>query len=128
MKVLWIGSPGLYTPLHRQSGGGYNGGGWVASVQKEIVKHGNLNLGISFCMDGQPEKVVQDGELGAEERVLLLHDVLFQQRGDLVAEERLVVLPDLPLHLHGTGPVQLLVSHHQLQLLLRHLHDPTGHL
>lgn len=60
MRVLWIGGSGLYVPSHA-SQGGYNGGGWVASVQKEIMKCENITLGISFCKDGEPEKVVQDG-------------------------------------------------------------------
>ena len=60
MRVLWIGGSGLYVPSHA-SQGGYNGGGWVASVQKEIMKCENITLGISFCQDGEPEKVIQDG-------------------------------------------------------------------
>lgn len=60
MRVLWIGGSGLYVPSHA-SKGGYNGGGWVASVQKEIMKCENITLGISFCQDGEPEKVMQDG-------------------------------------------------------------------
>lgn len=60
MRVLWIGGSGLYVPSHA-SQGGYNGGGWVASVQKEIMKCENITLGISFCQDGEPEKVMQDG-------------------------------------------------------------------
>lgn len=60
MRVLWIGGSGLYVPSH-VSHGGYNGGGWVASVQKEIMKCEDITLGISFCKDGEPEKVVQEG-------------------------------------------------------------------
>lgn len=60
MRVLWIGGSGLYVPSHA-SKGGYNGGGWVASVQKEIMKCEDVTLGISFCQDGEPEKVVQEG-------------------------------------------------------------------
>lgn len=60
MRVLWIGGSGLYVPSHT-SKGGYNGGGWVASVQKELMQHDNITLGISFCKDGEPTKVVQDG-------------------------------------------------------------------
>lgn len=60
MRVLWIGGSGLYVPNHA-SHGGYNGGGWVASVQKEIMKCEDITLGISFCKDGEPEKVVQEG-------------------------------------------------------------------
>ena len=43
MRVLWIGGSGLYVPSHA-SQGGYNGGGWVASVQKEIMKCENITL------------------------------------------------------------------------------------
>lgn len=60
MRVLWIGKAGCYVPTH-QCAGGYNGGGWVASVQKEIMKHEDITLGFSFCVDGEPDKVVQDG-------------------------------------------------------------------
>lgn len=60
MRVLWIGGSGLYVPSHA-SKGGYNGGGWVTSVQKELMQHDNITLGISFCKDGEPTKVVQDG-------------------------------------------------------------------
>lgn len=60
MRVLWIGGSGLYVPNHAPHGG-YNGGGWVASVQKEIMKCEGITLGISFCQDGEPEKVVQEG-------------------------------------------------------------------
>lgn len=60
MRVLWISGPGRFVPSHQKSGG-YNGGGWVASVQKEITKQEDITLGISFCMDGEPEKVEQGG-------------------------------------------------------------------
>ena len=60
MRVLWIGGSGLYVPS-QQGRSGYNGGGWVASVQKELMQHDNITLGISFCKDGEPTKVVQDG-------------------------------------------------------------------
>lgn len=96
------------------------GGGWPG---RPAHSPGPPHLTLAPGLGGRAEKVVQDRELRAEERALLLHDVLLQQRGDFVAEERLVVLPDLPLDLHRAGPVQLLVGHHQLQLLLRNLQD-----
>lgn len=42
-------------------GGGYNGGGWVASVQKELMKTNDITLAIAFCKDGEPQKVIQNG-------------------------------------------------------------------
>lgn len=60
MRILWIGNSGLYVPSN-SSGGGYNGGGWVASVQKELMKIKDITLAIAFCKDGEPKKVVQDG-------------------------------------------------------------------
>lgn len=64
---------------------------------------------------------MQYGEIAAEECSLFLHDVLLEQRRDLVTKQSLVILPDLPLHLHCANFIQLLISHHLLQLLLRHL-------
>lgn len=60
MRVLWIGNSGCYVPSH-QGAGGYNGGGWVASVQREVIKQDGITLGVAFCKDGEPDKVVQDG-------------------------------------------------------------------
>ena len=60
MRILWIGNSGLYVPSN-SSGGGYNGGGWVASVQKELMKIKDITLAIAFCKDDEPKKVVQDG-------------------------------------------------------------------
>ncbi len=61
MHILWIaGSSSNYVPIG-QIGGGYNGGGWVSSLQSELLKLEDITLGIAFCMDGQPEKVVQEG-------------------------------------------------------------------
>jgi len=60
MRVLWIGNSGCYVPRH-QGAGGYNGGGWVASVQREVIKQDGITLGVAFCKDGEPDKVVQEG-------------------------------------------------------------------
>lgn len=60
MRVLWIGGSGCYVPNHQRTGG-YNGGGWIASLQNEMVKKGGITLGIAFCKDDEPDKVVQDG-------------------------------------------------------------------
>lgn len=61
MRVLWIASPSCsYIPVG-QTGGGYNGGGWVSSLQEALTTQDGITLGISFCMDGQPEKVEQRG-------------------------------------------------------------------
>lgn len=60
MRILWIGGSECYVSNHKVNRG-YNGGSWVASVQKEIVKHKNITLGIAFCMDDEPPKVVQEG-------------------------------------------------------------------
>lgn len=61
MRILWIvGSSSNYVPIG-QIGGGYNGGGWVSSLQNELLKREDITLGIAFCMDGQPERVIQEG-------------------------------------------------------------------
>lgn len=60
MRVLWIGGSGLYVPC-QQENSGYNGGGWVASIQKEFMKRDDITLGIAFCKDGEPDRVIQNG-------------------------------------------------------------------
>ena len=75
-------------------------------------------LPLSACLRRGAEEIVQDGEVIAEERRFLLHNVLLQQRRHLIPKESLVVLPDLPLHLHRTHLIQFLICHHLLQLLL----------
>lgn len=62
MRVLWFSTNCcLYEPIKIIKGDGYNGGGWMTSVQNEIMKREDITLAVSFCMDGQPEKVVKDG-------------------------------------------------------------------
>lgn len=60
MRVLWIGGFGLkvQNPKIKSS---YNGGGWLASLQKEIIKCSEVTLGIAFCRDSASQKVMQDG-------------------------------------------------------------------
>lgn len=61
MRVLWIvPSKGNYVPIGGRKKG-YNGGGWISSIQNRLVKQDDIQLGVAFCMDGQLEKVEQKG-------------------------------------------------------------------
>ena len=61
MRVLWFSTNCTkYRPVKAQ-GRGYNGGGWTSSLQDELVKQNDIQLGVCFCKDGEPEKVEQDG-------------------------------------------------------------------
>lgn len=55
MRVLWFTN----TPSCYASKGGsiYNGGGWISSLEQEIVKREDIELAVSFFMDEQPMKV-----------------------------------------------------------------------
>lgn len=59
MRVLWIGGFGLKS-LNDNNTSGYNGGGWLASLKKEIIKCSDVTLGIVFCKEHCFQKVVQD--------------------------------------------------------------------
>ena len=60
MKVLWFtNNPCNYQK--RTGNRGYNGGGWLSSLEDEIIKQQEIELGICFCQDGQPFKANQDG-------------------------------------------------------------------
>lgn len=61
MRILWItATAGNYQSPH-SCGGGYNGGGWISSMQNELAKCDDIKLGIAFCRNGEPAKVEQDG-------------------------------------------------------------------
>ena len=62
MRVLWFSSSCNYaTSSIKGKTHGYNGGGWISSLFNEVKKQEGIELGVCFTMDGQPEKVVQDG-------------------------------------------------------------------
>lgn len=61
MRVLWIATPACNYIPKGYSDKGYNGGGWISSLQSEVAKDGDIQLGIAFCKDGEPWKVDQKG-------------------------------------------------------------------
>lgn len=59
MRVLWFtNTPSGYISSNNNP---YNGGGWIVSAEEEIRKVSEIELAVSFVLDGQPEKVVQNG-------------------------------------------------------------------
>ena len=61
MRILWItATAGNYQSPH-SCDGGYNGGGWISSMQNELAKRDDIKLGIAFCRNGEPAKVEQNG-------------------------------------------------------------------
>lgn len=59
MRVLWFSNtPSGYKA---QNNNPYNGGGWIVSAEEEIKKIHEIELAVSFVMDGEPEKVLQNG-------------------------------------------------------------------
>lgn len=61
MRVLWFSTNPACYKSSQTNDGGYNGGGWMSSLQQEITKFDDIELGICFCMEGQPNKVKQQG-------------------------------------------------------------------
>lgn len=59
MRVLWFtSSPCGY--LSHKGNRGYNGGGWMDSVEREIKKNPEISLGVCFPMNGQKFKSLID--------------------------------------------------------------------
>lgn len=51
MRVLWFtNTPSLYTEKT-----GYNGGGWISSLQRELGARSDVKLGVCFFMNGGGE-------------------------------------------------------------------------
>lgn len=60
MRILWFTN----TPCNYNSGNGirgYNGGGWLTSLEDELIKRDDISLGICFCQDSQPFKTEKNG-------------------------------------------------------------------
>lgn len=60
MRVLWFSTNSANYKFPQAVGKGYNGGGWTSSLQKEIIKRPDIELGICFCHNGLPAKDKQD--------------------------------------------------------------------
>ena len=55
MKVLWLStSKSLYRSP--SSNNAYNGVGWVASLQREVMKHQDIQLGVAFLTENIADK------------------------------------------------------------------------
>lgn len=64
MKILWFtNTPSLYMPESKNYVTRYNGGGWIASAEKEIRKIDGIELAVAFFYDGQPFKICQGSSL-----------------------------------------------------------------
>lgn len=57
MKILWFtNTPSCYKPQK----GGYNGGGWISSLENEIRRNKNIELGICFILNEGKVKIKQE--------------------------------------------------------------------
>ncbi len=61
MRILWFSTNSACYKYEKQKICGYNGGGWMSSLQNELMKEEDISLGICFCTNGEPEKVIQEG-------------------------------------------------------------------
>ena len=57
MRILWFtNTPSNY----KVEKAGYNGGGWISSLENEIKKQENIELAISFILPNEEFKITQD--------------------------------------------------------------------
>ena len=58
MRILWFtNTPSCYS----NKNAGYNGGGWISSLEKEIKERGGIDLGVCFFSSDTESKVMQNG-------------------------------------------------------------------
>lgn len=58
MRILWFtATPSGYTTNNNQ----YNGGGWIESAERVVREDKEIELAVSFNLNGQPFKVIQNG-------------------------------------------------------------------
>lgn len=60
MRVLWFSiTSALYGSQHNQ----FNGGGWIESLQRSVMAHGEIDLGIVFISSEKNAPVKNDGNV-----------------------------------------------------------------
>ena len=58
MRVLWLS---LSSSLYKISENGYNGIGWIASLEQHIKLEASVSLGIAFYLNDIENKIINDG-------------------------------------------------------------------
>lgn len=130
MRILWFTN--TYNAYVGTINNPYNGGGWMQSMQEQLVKLDGVELAISFFMNGQPRRVEKNGitfypmprpRFGIWRK---LHDRLFDpyQRGRWPDYEHTLLdvvedfCPDI-IHIFGSENVYgLLASRCQVPVVL----------
>lgn len=63
MRILWLSmNSGLFRNINKPNAG-YNGGGWISSLQKLIVSNPNNNLALAYITNEQLKKNQQDNTI-----------------------------------------------------------------
>lgn len=57
MRILWYTN----TPCLYKQNNAYNGGGWLSSLQTMLMNREEVELGIAFSLDGEEEKIIEEG-------------------------------------------------------------------
>ena len=99
MRVLWFSiNASCYNSALTK--GGYNGGGWVSSLEKIIKKQKNIHLGIAFEFESDKFKDSIDGVDYYPINVLknrkehLIHEYTIQHEEKYIIPEALKIIED----------------------------------
>ena len=58
MRVLWLS---MSSSLYKISENGYNGIGWIASLEQHLKLKANVKLGVAFYLNDRANKIIKDG-------------------------------------------------------------------
>jgi hypothetical protein len=108
MKVLWFtNTPSLYKSGNK----GYNGGGWISSLQSELLKLDNVDLGIGF-LHSDPVFKVKQGDttyypiaLYKSTAQKVKHNLFYERFDDVEVNAYLKIVLDFKpdvIHVFGT--------------------------
>jgi len=124
MRVLWISS---YSGLLNTTKSGYNGAGWVSSLQREVVSKNGIELGLAFAAS-ESNKIVENGttyyavhkeQLGPVSKLLYYYGGYKKTANDLNIDGYLKAIDDFKpdiIQFFGTESPEL--------QLIRHLKTP----
>jgi len=118
MRVLWFcNTPSLFNKNVQ----GYNGGGWISSLEALISANKDIELGICFFFNGDAQKTVRDNvtyyplTVYNSKLAKLKHHLFYPQSDQMELEAYLKVIADFSpdiIHVFGTESSFGLVAPH----------------
>jgi hypothetical protein len=116
MRVLWFTNT---SSLFREQQSGYNGGGWISSLERLVQNNTDIELGIGFFDESNESKVIKGKttyypiSLYSSKLAKIKHNLKYESYDNVELEEYLRIISDFKpdiIHIFGSEKSFGLVS------------------